>query len=297
MNMDYPWPLLPGCPSRPVWTGRGFRVGKDRHPVLAYATGDSGWSDDLTTFHEVNAGPDHFLDRASRRRAVQQIKKHARGKAPLILEVGCSSGFLLEDLQRELPHAQLIGSDYVRGPLEDLASRHPGIPLLQFDLVQCPLPDCSIDVAVLLNVLEHIKDDVGAIHQLHRILKPGGALVLEVPAGPQLYDVYDKVLMHFRRYRLSGLRRLLKDAGFAVIDASSLGAFLYPGFCHVKRKNRRYLEAPEDVQRQIVARAIQKTARNRVLEAVMWLEECARRVLPMPFGIRCLATSIKSARR
>ena len=295
MNSDYPWPALPGYASQPVWTGRGFRVGNDLRPILAYETGALGWTDDLTTFHEDNAGSDHSLDRTSRRHAVRQVKKHANGKAPIILEIGCSSGFLLEALQQELPHARLIGSDYVRAPLEHLALRTPGIPLLQFDLVQCPLPDCSIDVVVLLNVLEHIKDDVGAVRQLYRILKPGGTVVLEVPAGPHLYDVYDKVLMHFRRYRLSGLCRLLADAGFSVVDASSLGTFLYPAFWYVKRKNRRHLDAPEDVQRQIVGRAIQKTARNRLLEAVMWLEECARRVVPLPFGIRCLATCVKPA--
>src|SRR5258705_13994837 len=64
------------------------------------------------------------------------------------LEVGCSSGFLLRDLRRELPGASLIGADYVRGPLDDLHKRMPDIPLLQFDLVQCPLPSDSVDVVV-----------------------------------------------------------------------------------------------------------------------------------------------------
>src|SRR5262249_46804746 len=182
-----------------------------------------------TSFHETNAGSDHFMTRASLGHALRQVKKHARGPAPVILEVGCSTGFLVEALRRELPHAQVIGSDYVRGPLERLAARMPDVPLLQFNLVKCPLPDVSVDVAVLLNVLEHIEDDAGALRQLYRIVKPGGAVVLEVPAGPHLYDVYDKVLMHFRRYQLSALRQLLQRTGFAVAHASSMGAFLYPG--------------------------------------------------------------------
>src|SRR5205085_10979289 len=123
---------------------------------------------------------------------------------PVILAVGCSSAFLHRDLRRELPDASIIGADYVRGPLDDLHRSMPDIPLLQFDLVQCPLPSESVDVVVLLNVLEHIENDAGAMEQVARILKPGGAAVIEVPAGPHLYDVYDKVLMHFRRYRSSG---------------------------------------------------------------------------------------------
>jgi SAM-dependent methyltransferase len=169
----------------------------------------------------------------------------------------------------------------------------PDIPLLQFDLVKCPLPDDSVDVAVLLNVLEHIEDDAAAVRQLYRIVKPGGAVVMEVPAGPHLYDVYDKVLMHFRRYQLSGLRRLLEGSGFTVAHASSLGAFLYPAFRYVKKRNRRYLEAPEEVQKEVVARAIKKSGRNRLCEALMWVEGVVRRWLPLPFGIRCLATCIK----
>jgi SAM-dependent methyltransferase len=295
MAASFPWPRLPDRAVDPVWTGHGFRLGGEHVSVLSYRVTSSGWTDELTSFHEENAGSDHFIDRASRRHAVDEVKRHARGPRPVILEVGCSSGFLLEDLRRELPHAFLIGSDYVRGPLDELARRVPDIPLLQFDLVRCPLPDGCVDVVVLLNVLEHIEDDTGAVRQLQRILRPGGAVVVEVPAGPELYDVYDKVLMHYRRYRLSGLCRLLETSGFRVVHASSLGTLLYPGFWYVKRKNRRYLSEPDEVQRQVVARAIRTTGRNRLLEGVMWAEGVLRRTVPLPFGIRCLTTGVKAA--
>jgi len=293
VSMAYRWPTPPGCPGEPVWTGGGFRVGTEVVPFLSYTVGTSGWTDDLTTFHEDNAGSDHFIDRASRGHALSQVRRHAAGPAPVVLEVGCSSGFCLEALRGELPHARLIGADYVRGPLELLARRVPDIPLLQFDLVHCPLADDSVDVVVLLNVLEHIEDHEAAVRQVRRVLKPGGAAVIEVPAGPHLYDVYDKVLMHYRRYELSGLCRLLEGAGLSVVHASHLGAFLYPGFWYVKKKNKRYLSAPEDVQKQVVAGAIRKTGRSRLCEGVMWLEACLRRWTAFPFGIRCLATGVK----
>jgi ubiquinone/menaquinone biosynthesis C-methylase UbiE len=290
--MAYRWPAPPGG-GEPVWTGGGFRVGTEVVPFLSYTVGTSGWTDDLTTFHEDNAGSDHFIDRASRSHALSQVKCHATGPNPVVLEVGCSSGFCLEALRDDLPHARLIGADYVRGPLELLARRIPDVPLLQFDLVHCPLADNSVDVVVLLNVLEHIEDHEAAVRQVRRILKPGGAAVIEVPAGPHLFDVYDKVLMHYRRYELSGLRCLLEDAGLSVVHASHLGAFLYPGFWYVKRKNKRYLSAPEEVQKQVVAGAIRKTGRSRLFEGVMWLEACLRRWTAFPFGIRCLATGVK----
>lgn len=295
MSPAFPWPAPPGCADAPVWTGHGFRVGGAPVPVLSYRVGASGWTDELTSFHEDNAGPDHFIDRASRAHALSQVKRHARGPRPVVLEVGCSSGFFVRDLRRALPHAFVIGSDYVRGPLEALARRLPDVPLVQFDLVRCPLPDACVDVVVLLNVLEHIEDDAAAVRQVRRILRPGGAAVIEVPAGPHLFDVYDKVLLHHRRYRLRGLRRLLEGAGFDVAHASSLGTLLYPGFWYVKRKNQRYLSEPAEVQRAVVARAMRATARNRLLESVMWAEALLRQTVPLPFGIRCLGTGVKAA--
>jgi hypothetical protein len=101
--------------------------------------------------------------------------------------------------------------------------------------------------------------------------------------------------MHFRRYRLSGLCRLLEASGLHVAHASSLGTLLYPGFWYVKRKNKRYLSESEEVQRQVVARAIRKTGRNRLLEGVMWAEGVLRSAVPLPFGIRCLTTGVKTA--
>ena len=103
------------------------------------------------------------------------MKRGISGAAPIILEVGCSSGFLLREMRAAIPQAMLIGSDFISGPLEALHQSMPDLPLLQFDLVQCPLPSDSIDAVVALNVLEHIEDHQGALRQMFRILRPGGA--------------------------------------------------------------------------------------------------------------------------
>ena len=50
------------------------------------------------------------------------------------------------------------------------------------------------------NLLEHVPDDIGALHQMFQVLKPGSRLVLVVPAGRALYDYYDRFLHHQRRY-------------------------------------------------------------------------------------------------
>jgi SAM-dependent methyltransferase len=81
------------------------------------------------------------------------------------------------------------------------------------------IPDYSVDYAYTLNVLEHIKDDQEAIVELYRCLKPGGRLLVYVPAFQFLYSQMDTHVGHFRRYRRKPLKRLLQDTGFVVSAA------------------------------------------------------------------------------
>lgn len=285
------FPPLPGSSQIPAWDGNGFRVGEESTPILSYETGISGWTDDLTTFHENTAGSSHFIDMASRRQAVSQVAKYAPANAPVILDIGCSTGFLLADLKTAFPQAYIIGADVVLGPLLHLAKTSPETPLLHFDLTRCPLPDNSVDVAVLLNVLEHIEDDALAVRRLFRALKPGGVAVIEVPAGPELFDIYDELLMHYRRYKLPGLRRLFLEAGFSIVEQSHLGFFLYPGFWGVKRlRRKKRADISEEEISGIVSQNIKQTGHNPIFHALMRLELAAGKVISYPFGVRCLIT-------
>ncbi len=290
---SFPWPPLSARSPSPRWTGHGFQVGDHFHPVLSYEVGSSGWTDELTSFHEEAAGGDHFIDLASRDHALAQLKKHLNGSCPVILEVGCSSGFMLRHIQEEMPGARLMGADYVVGPLLKLAGQTPHIPLLQFDLTQCPLPTGSVDAVVMLNVLEHIQDDAAALRQVHRILKPGGIAVIEVPAGPHLYDAYDRLLMHHRRYSYSALRKLVQKANLKILSQSHLGFFLYPGFWWVKKSNRKFISLQKALPQQLVAQNIAMTKKSRFLSSLMGLELTLGKYLSYPFGIRCLMTCSK----
>ena len=201
----------------PVWNGSTFvRSGKSTR-VLSYAVSESGWSDELTSLHEAatDSGK-HFIDVASRRHAINELVRTVGSRDALVLEVGCSAGHLLADMARNLPGATLVGGDYTLGTLLDLAERVPNIPLVQFDLSNSPLTSNSYDAVVLLNVLEHIEDDRAACRHIARMLKPGGVAVIEVPAGPELFDDYDIELRHFRRYTLQGLRATIEGAGLEI---------------------------------------------------------------------------------
>jgi SAM-dependent methyltransferase len=293
-DSGFAWPIPPGAIDAPAWTGQGFVVDGALHGVLSYSPGDSGWTDKLTAFHEDTAGSNHPIDRASRANALRQLAAHAVGKDRLsVLEVGCSSGFLLHMIRRRLPRALVIGADYVRGPLEALASESPDLPLLHFDLCHCPLPSDSIDAAILLNVLEHIDDDALALDAVFRILRPGGIAIFEVPAGPELFDVYDELLMHRRRYRMPQLRKLVQQSGFEVVKASHLGVLIYPPFFAVKQWNKRYRSRDRALQERVVADRIRGTGSNPFLYMVLRLEQAVGKLVDWPFGIRCLITARK----
>jgi len=90
------------------------------------------------------------------------------------------------------------------------------------------VPDSSVDYVYTLNVLEHIQDDQDAIANLFRCLKPGGRLLVYVPAFQLLYSSMDDHVGHFRRYRRGTLVTSLRQAGFEVDRAryvDSLGFF------------------------------------------------------------------------
>lgn len=294
---SYPWPTVNNVTPR--WTASGFSLHGRHCAVLDFEAGESGWSEDLTQFHEeATSEGQHPIDVASRRRARAALRRHLSTDPSelVLLEAGCSSGFLLRELVHEWPDSLVIGSDYLLEPLKVLARRLPHVPLLRFDLVTCPLPSASVDAVVLLNVLEHIEDHVAAMGQVARVLRPGGIAVVEVPAGPGLYDVYDRYLHHFRRYHLGELARLAEDAGLTVIERSHLGFFVYPAFVAVKRRNRRWLDAPEAVQRAKVEQAIRSSGSGPLLRWAMAVEERLAPMVSYPVGIRCVIAASKRGR-
>jgi ubiquinone/menaquinone biosynthesis C-methylase UbiE len=284
---SFPWPKPSGSGSTPIWNGHAFELSGGTSRVLQYDAESSHWTDDLTSLHETVAGRDHPIDLASRRIAVDSMRCMTM-PAPIILDVGCSSGFVLEELRSALPRAQLIGADYLPGPLLGLAKRMPGMPILQFDLRNCPLPAACVDGITCLNVLEHIDDDESALIEMYRILKPGGVAHIEVPAGPELYDIYDEHLLHHRRYRLDELASLARKSGFVLTKSTHLGFSVYPAFWWVKTRNRRKLGLPAEVKARLVADQIRSTRSNPVFAGLVKVETFVGQLLSFPIGIRCV---------
>ena len=292
---DFPWPSVPGMIEPPKWVGDGFLTnGKKQGSLICYNQTDSNWSEHLTELHEQEAGNgQHSIDIASRHLALSSFRKLANNDESLLLEVGCSSGYLLQDFQKYFPNLNIIGSDYLAEPLKKLSIHCPKIPLLQFDLQNCPLPDDSVDGVAALNVLEHIEKDELALKHLYRILKPGGVMHIEVPAGQNLYDIYDEYLLHHRRYSLMGIEDKVKVAGFKILNSTHLGFSIYPAFWAVKKMNRRFLSNTEEQKQKIVTKQIRQTKNNLLMKLALEIEIKLGTFVRFPFGIRCILSCRK----
>ena len=80
-----------------------------------------------------------------------------------------------------------------------------------------PFADDTVDVVAALDVLEHLHDELAAIEECRRVLRPGGHFILYVPAYQLLWGHEDVISHHLRRYRRGQIRRLLTAAGFDIV--------------------------------------------------------------------------------
>ena len=191
---DMTFPPVSAGQEAPTWNGSAFVHSGKSSRVLAYEVGDSGWSDELTALHEsATESGTRFIDMASRGHAVNELSPGLR------VEAGVDHGSRVFGRPLARGHAvavcrtrALTGGDYTLGTLVKLGEKVPDIPLIRFNLADSPLPSDSYDAMVLLNVLEHIEDDVAPTKHIARMLKPDGVAVIEVPAGPELFDDYDR---------------------------------------------------------------------------------------------------------
>ncbi len=148
---NYPFPQTPLDPGVVQWTGEQFLIGGRRVcRVLCYDWQASNWSEELTRLHEEECGAHHPIDLASRWLAVRTLRRWNAQPEPVVLDVGCSSGYLIEELRVAMPGALILGADYLPELLERVALRLRGVPILQFDLRRCPLPDESLDAVTCL---------------------------------------------------------------------------------------------------------------------------------------------------
>jgi SAM-dependent methyltransferase len=162
---------------------------------------------------------------------------------PRVLVVGAGPGTLTRHLaDREL----LVALEPERRHVERLRSRFAGLPNVEViqgdpasDEVLLPLRDRDLHSVVLANVLEHLPDDVEALRRFARVLRPGGNVVLVVPALQELFGPIDAAVGHHRRYDKRTLEKTLASAGYTVERIEWMNAAGIPGWWLTGRVLRR----------------------------------------------------------
>jgi SAM-dependent methyltransferase len=157
----------------------------------------------------------------ARRRLVRSlIARYARTSSSengSYLDVGCGTGIVLDEIGRGFNPR--VGLDISQGAL-GLTSDRVSSPLVCGDASELPFADNSFDLISCLDVLEHVRNDLGCIRECFRICKPGGYMVFSAPAMDFLWSEHDEAIHHLRRYSWRSLRKKLEEGGFHVVKAT-----------------------------------------------------------------------------
>ena len=225
-------------------------------------------------------GQTHWWFRARRRVLAEIVRRVARPpKDARILEVGCGPGHNLAML-KAFGEVEGVELDEAAGKI---AAARVGCPV-----AQGALPDLkgikrgAYDVIALLDVLEHVVDDKASMAALFGLLKPGGALLLTVPANPWMFSAHDVAHHHHRRYRKREIAALAHGAGFKIDLLTPFNTLLFPVIAGARALGKvTGKEGGDD--------ALPAAPLNRLLEGVFASERWLAGRVPLPFGVSLVA--------
>jgi len=233
---------------------------------------------------------------ASRRDAVYDLIRQLQlPTTAAILEIGCSGGPLMQRL-RQQGYADVTGIDVSKPAIELAEAR--GVPHVSvMDGANLTFEDARFDLVIASDVLEHIEDEGRALSEWARVLRPGGQLLVFVPAHAYLWSEHDVVNHHFRRYSRAGLLAALRGAGLRPQRSSFWNAALYFPTTAL-RLARRWLAGAKEPQVATGSTGdLHQFAGplNKLLLNWVRAENAVLRHVNLPVGVSVFALAVKPA--
>jgi SAM-dependent methyltransferase len=240
--------------------------------------------DELQTM--LSSDERHWWYRGRRRVLRAQLDRLPLAPGARLLDAGCGSGRTLDELVR---YGRVSGIDL--SPQAVAAAQRRGHQDVRVGRVeQLPFADGTFDVVTCLDVIEHTPDDRASLAELRRVARPGGLLLVTVPAYQGLWSWHDEVNLHFRRYDSASLRAAAREAGWEVVGDTHFNSLLLAPAAAVRlaqRRRRRHAHSDLDLTPPRL---------NGLLELPLRLE--ARLVAAgtrLPAGLSLLAVLRRSA--
>lgn len=196
-----------------------------------------------------------------------------------LLEIGCGTGHNLQMLARfgevdgiELdPQARALASLRIGKPVGGASLPHlHGVP------------DGSYDLVAVLDVIEHVEEDLESLETMARKLRADGKILITVPAHPWMWSAHDEVNHHKRRYTARSLRKLIVSAGLKVELLSPFNSLLFPLAAAARIAGRIAGKRDSDD-------TMPPPALNKLFETVFGWERYALGRVPFPPGVSLVA--------
>ncbi len=213
--------------------------------------------------------------------AADVLAAHAAAPPGPLVDLGCGTGGNLAWLRRLVPGRRAVGVDRDDETLRLAATRGLDAALVRADAQRLPLAEAGAAVVVALDLLEHCADDGALLREVFRALRPGGQLVVSVPAHPRLWSEHDVALHHLRRYAAGELEERVRAAGLEVVDRHGFNFLLLP----VVAGARLLRGAPRGGEPARTDFFHVPGPVNAALAGVLSLERAVLSVARVPFGV------------
>jgi SAM-dependent methyltransferase len=229
----------------------------------------------------------HWWYRGRRALVRAALDRWAPPRRPLaLLDVACATGMSFRFLA---DYGAIRGLDISDETIRLCAQR--GIHrIVKGDAMRLPFAEGSFDVVLALDAFEHFDDDVAAMRETRRVLRPGGVLVATVPAFMALWSPHDEAYHHKRRYRRGLLRERLAAAGFLLERTSYSSMALFAPVLALRRWRRLRGEPSGEAPSSDFSVPFPAPV-EWLAGAITSAEVALERHVDLPFGVSLLAVA------